>query len=126
MKGDDIANRLLDFAVRVIRLGAALPKSPVGRHVAMQLVRSGTSPGANYEEGRGAESRADFIHKLAVTWKELREVSYWLRLIHRAELVKPKLVESMLDEAKQLVAIFSKSLETARRNKGGAGPTMVP
>jgi len=87
MKGDDIADRLLDFAVRVIKLIQALPKSVVGRHVGGQLVRSGTSSGSNYEEARGAESRADFIHKLAVSWKETRESWFWLRVIHRAELV---------------------------------------
>jgi four helix bundle protein len=87
MKGDDLADRLLDFAVRVIRLVGALPKTPLGRHVNGQLARSGTSAGANYEEARGAESRADFVHKLGVSWKETREAWYWLRLIHRAELV---------------------------------------
>ena len=73
MKGDDIAERLIDFAVRIIRLGAALPKNQVGKHIAGQVIRSGTSVGANYEEARGAESRADFIHKVTIALKELRE-----------------------------------------------------
>ncbi len=114
MKGDDLADRLLDFAFRIIRLVATLPRTPVGKHVGGQLLRSGTSPGANYEEARGAESRADFIHKLAVTWKETREARYWLRLIHRAELIKPTLVDQILGEANERSAILSKSLETAR------------
>ena len=114
MKGDDLADRLLDFAFRIIRLVATLPRTTVGKHIAGQLLRSGTSPGANYEEARGAESRADFIHKLAVTWKETREARYWLRLIHRTELIKPNLVEQLLGEANELSAILSKSLETAR------------
>ena len=121
MKGDDLADRLLDFAFRIIRLVAVLPKTPVGKHVGGQLLRSGTSPGANYEEARGAESRADFIHKLAMSWKETREARYWLRLIHRAELIKPTLVEKILGEASELAAILSKSLETARRNTKPGG-----
>lgn len=69
VKGDDISMRLLDFAVRIIRLVAELPKNVVGKHVAGQLIRSGTSAGANYEEARGGQSRADFIHKLALSWR---------------------------------------------------------
>jgi four helix bundle protein len=115
MKGDDLADRLLDFAVRVIRRVGALPKTQLGRHVTGQLVRSGTSAGANYEEARGAESRADFIHKLGVSWKEMREAWYWLRLIHRAELVTPSRVAKLVNEARELAAILSKSLATARK-----------
>src|SRR5271156_2066878 len=98
MRGDDISDRLIEFAVRIIRLVNALPKTVVGRHVAGQLVRSGTGAGSNYEEARGAESRADFVHKLGVSWKETRESWYWLRLISRAEMVKPKLMEGLLKE----------------------------
>src|SRR6516164_7284863 len=90
LKGDDIAQRLLDYGVRVIRLAQSLLKNATGRHVAGQLLRAGTSAGANYEEARGAESRADFIHKLGIAWKEMRESRYWLRLIHRAALLTPK------------------------------------
>src|SRR5689334_8327438 len=93
MKGDDISERLLDFAVRVLRLVQALPKNTAGRHVGGQLIRCGTSAGSNYEEARGAESRADFVHKLAICWKETRESWFWLRLVHRAALVKPDLIE---------------------------------
>jgi four helix bundle protein len=116
MKGDDISERLLDFAVRVLRLVQALPKNVAGRHVSGQLVRSGTSAGSNYEEARGAESRADFVHKLAISSKETRESSFWLRLVHRAALVKPDLVTSLIREAEELSAILAKSLSTARRN----------
>jgi four helix bundle protein len=118
MKGDDIADRLIDFAVRVIRLCESLPKSIVGKHIAGQLVRSGTSAGANYEEGRGGESAADFIHKLGVAWKETRESWYWLRVIHRAKLVKPDLLDGLLQEAIELSAILSKSISTARKSLG--------
>lgn len=66
MKGDDLSERFLDFAARIIRLVSALPRSAVGRHIAGQLLRSGTAVGANYEEARGAESKADFNHKLGI------------------------------------------------------------
>src|ERR1041384_6207426 len=112
MKGDDLSDRLLDFAVRIIRLVNALPRTPVGRHVGGQLVRAGTSAGSHYEEARGAESRADFIHKLAISWKETRESLWWLRLIHRAQLLKPALVEDLVQEAQELTAILGQSLKT--------------
>jgi len=113
MKGHDISERLLAFAVRIIRLVGSLPKNVVGRHVASQLPRSGTSGGSNYEEARGAESKADFVHKLGVSWKELREAWYWLRLIHKSELVKPSRVDLLIKEANELSAILGKSLATA-------------
>src|SRR6516162_3365846 len=107
MKGDGIAERLIDFAVRVIKLIKVLPRSVVGSHVARQLIRATTSAGANYEEARGAESRADFIHKLGVAWKEARESLYWLRLTHRAELVTPSLLDGLLQETVELGAILA-------------------
>ena len=70
--GDDLAERLIDFAVRIIKLVKMLPKTDVGRHIDGQLLRSGTSPGSNYEEARGAESRADFIHKLGIALNRLK------------------------------------------------------
>ena len=77
----DLDERLLDYAARVITLVESLPNTLAGRRIGDQLLRSGTSVGANYEEARGAESRADFVHKLQVALKELRESNYWLRLI---------------------------------------------
>jgi four helix bundle protein len=117
MRGDDIADRFLDFAVRVLRLGSALPKTLVGKHVGGQLIRCGTSAGANYEEARGAESLSDFVHKLGMSWKETRESCYWLRLIQRAQLVKPALIESLAQESGELSAILSRSLVTARKRR---------
>ena|SRR6266478_8992339 len=116
VRGDDISERLLEYAVRILRLVQALPKSVVGRHVAGQVMRAGTSAGANYEEARGGESKADFIHKLGVCWKETRESLYWLKLIHRAELVKPARVVQLIQEANELSAILNKSLSTARKH----------
>jgi len=119
MKGDDLSERLLDFSVRIIRLVNALPKTVVGRHVGGQLLRCGTSAGSNYEEARGGESKADFIHKLGVSWKEIREAWFWLRLIHRAALLKPLLVEKLMQEASELTKILGRSLKTARSAREG-------
>jgi four helix bundle protein len=74
-KAIELEERLIDFAVRIIKLAAGLPKTPVGKHIAGQIVRSGTSPAPNYGEARGAESHADFIHKLRIVLKELNETS---------------------------------------------------
>lgn len=117
MKGDDIADRLLDFAVQVLRIIAALPKTPPARHIAKQLTRSATAPGAHYDEARSAESRADFVHKVKIACKEMRESHYWLRVIQRARLL-PKLdLAPTIDEARQLAAILTASANTASRKQ---------
>ena len=73
LKADELEERLIVFAVRVIKLTSRLPKTPAGKHIAGQILRSGTSPAPNYGEARGAESSADFVHKLCVVLKELNE-----------------------------------------------------
>ncbi|HSB06248.1 MAG TPA: four helix bundle protein, partial [Thermodesulfobacteriota bacterium] len=75
----DLTDRLLDFAVSVIRIADTLPNTFAGRHVGGQLIRAGTSSGSNYEEACGAESRSDFLHKMSVVLKELKEARFWLR-----------------------------------------------
>lgn len=117
MKGDDIADRLLDFAVQVFRIISALPKTPQTRHIAKQLTRSATAPGANYDEARSAESRADFVHKVKIACKETRESHYWLRLIQRARLLPQFDLSTTIDEARQLAAILSASANTASRKE---------
>ena len=87
-KANEIEDRLIDFAVRVIKLADALPKTPSGKHISGQLLRSGTSPAPNYAEARGAESNADFVHKLKIALKELNESCVWLRMICRADLME--------------------------------------
>jgi four helix bundle protein len=111
---NDLEERLLDFGARVIRLVEALPKSLAGRRLGDQLLRSGTSVGANFEEAQAAESKDDFVHKLQVALKEARESTYWLRLIARSKLVKPELVDSLTDESQQIRAILSKSVATVK------------
>ena len=117
MRGDDIAERLLEFAARVVKLASALPKSPVGQHISMQMVRSGTSAGANYEEARGAESHADFAHKLGISLKELRETRYWLKIIIRTALISPGRMKDIMREADELCRILGKSILTVKQKK---------
>jgi four helix bundle protein len=126
MKGDELSDRFLEFAARIIRLVLALPKNPVARHIGGQLLRSGTAIGANYEEARGAESRADFIHKLGVAWKESREIWYWLRLIQKTTVVKPSLIDKSLQESNEIAAILGKSLATAKGKKPDQTTTFHP
>ena len=85
-KGDDIQERLIDFAVSIIQLADKLPKTTAGRHIAGQILRSGTSPAPNYAEARSAESSNDFIHKLKVVLKELNETKVWLEIIIRCQM----------------------------------------
>ena len=114
----DLEERLLDYAVRIIRLVDALPATRAGRHVADQLLRCGTSPLANHGELQGAESRKDFIHKLGICLKEIREARRWLRLVHRVPLLAPSKVEPLLAESESLIKIFAASIRTAQKNKG--------
>jgi four helix bundle protein len=117
LTAEELEERLVDFAVRIIKLVANLPKTPAGKHIAGQILRSGTSPAPNYGEARGAESHADFIHKYGVVLKELNETFIWLRIIKRSELLKPELMTDLLDENQQLCRIFTSSLKTARSNR---------
>ena len=113
-QADELEDRLIDFAVRIINLANALPDSPAAKHMARQLLRSGTSPAPNYAEARGAESSADFIHKLKIALKELNETSFWLRMVCRANLMKTQLVEELIDENQQLCRILNSSAKTAK------------
>ena len=109
---------MLEYAVRIIRLVEALPVSRAGRHVADQLLRCGTSPLANHGELQGAESRKDFIHKLGICLKEIREARRWLRLVHRVPLLPPRKVDPLIAETEALIKIFAASIRTAEKNKG--------
>jgi four helix bundle protein len=109
----DLDERLLEYAERIIRLVDALPPSKAGRHVADQLLRCGTSPLANHGELQAAESRKDFIHKLGICLKEIRETQRWLRLIHRVPLIPTAKIEPLLAETEALIKIFRASIRTA-------------
>ena len=112
----DLEERLLDYAARVIRLVEQLPQTRAGNHVAGQLLRSGTSPLPNHGEAQAAESRKDFVHKLKICHKELKESRRWLRLVQRIPLLKPQKVQPLADETDELIRIFGASLRTARTN----------
>src|SRR5687767_9556888 len=112
----DLEERLIDFAVSVIDVSEKLPKTFAGNHIAGQLVRSGTSPAFNYGEAQSAESRADFIHKMKVSAKELRESYNCLRIILKKNWFQEEKLKSILNENNQLISIFVKSIETARKN----------
>ena len=114
----DLEDRLIDFAVKIINLAESLPKTKVGNHIAGQLIRCGTSPAPNYGEAQSAESRVDFIHKMKVSLKELRETRVWLIMIGRANLIKQtSKLEPLIKENNELISIFVTSINTARRNK---------
>jgi four helix bundle protein len=116
-QADEIEERLIDFAVRIVKLSARLPKTSAGRHIAGQILRSGTSPAPNYDEARGAESTADFVHKVRIVLKELNETLIWLRVIERSELLKAALLTDLITENLELCKIFTTSLKTARGRK---------
>ena len=110
----DLGERLLEYAARIVRVAESLPKTLVGRRIADQLLRSGTSVGANYEEAQGAESREDFIHKLQIALKELRESNCWLPLLIKGGKVSTDRLGDLLDESNQLRAMLSKAVATAK------------
>jgi len=116
-QADELEERLVDFAVRIVRLSAALPRTPAGRHIAGQVLRSGTSPAPNYAEARGAESTPDFIHKIRIVFKELNETLIWLRVIHRSQLLKYELISDILNENLEPCKIFATTLKTAKQNQ---------
>ena len=113
----DLEERLLEFASAVIDLTEKLPNSRAGSHVAGQILRSGTSPFPNHGEAEDAESREDFIHKLKVCLKELRETRRWARLIGRKNWAKDDpTLQFVLGESDELIRIFFSSVQTAQRN----------
>ena len=114
----DLEERLIDFAVRIIRTTESLPKTRAGNHIAGQLVRCGTSPAPNYGEAQSAESRSDFIHKMKVCLKELRETRIWLLMIVKANLIKPtSKLEPLINENNELISIFVTSVKTAKQKE---------
>lgn len=114
MKADELQERLIDFAVRIIKLSSKLPKNLAGRHIAGQILRSGTSPPPNYGEARAASSHADFLHHLSIVLRELNETLIWLQMIRRSALLPPEKLSDLIDENQQLCRIITASIKTAR------------
>jgi four helix bundle protein len=120
MTPDELSDRLWKFAARIGKVVDVLPNTRLGRHVAGQLVRSGTAPGPNYDEGCAAESRADFTHKLSIVLKELKETRGWLRFIVISELLTEKKIAPLLEEAEQLIRIVASSMRDREIKNAGA------
>ena len=110
----EIGERLLDFGAGIIKAVHGMPQTATARKIEDQLVRSATSVGANYEEARGADSRADFCHKLQIALKEMRETRYWLCLIQKAGMIEGEGINELVKEATELRAILGKAVASAR------------
>jgi four helix bundle protein len=111
----NLDERLIEFASAIIDIAEALPDSVAGNHLAGQLIRSGTSPCLQYGEAQSAESRADFIHKMKISAKELRETFNCLRLIRRKKWFAKESLNACIDENNQLISIFVKSIEQHKK-----------
>ena len=112
----DLEDRLIEFAVRILDIAEALPKTVASKNLCGQIVRSGTSPALNYAEAQSAESKADFVHKMKICLKELRETFVCLKIIKRKGYFKEERLEPLLKENTELVSIFVKSIQTAKLN----------
>lgn len=113
-KGDDIEERMVDFAVRIIKLVSSLPPTTAGKHIGRQLMRSGTSPAPNYAEARSAESSKDFVHKLRICLKELNESRIWLQVIERSGLLAEQRLHEITSECDELCRIIAASIRTSQ------------
>jgi four helix bundle protein len=116
-KGDDIQERLIDFASDVIQFTSRLPKTPAGKHIAGQLLRSGTSPAPNYSEARAAESSNDFVHKLKIVLKELNETNVWLKITKKSKMVNEEDIIDLYNECGELSKIINASIKTVIRKR---------
>ena len=113
----NLEERLIDFAVKIIKFTDDISNSKAGNHLQGQIIRSGTSPALNYGEAMSGESRKDFIHKIKIVLKELRETFIALKIIYRARLFNnEKIISSLMNENNELISIFVKSVETAQNN----------
>jgi len=114
----DLEERLLEYSVRIIKIVEQIQKTKAGNHIAGQLLRSGTSPYPNHGEAQAAESPKDFVHKLRISLKELRETQRWLTLVHRVPLVEPpERLNEILPETEELIKIFVTSIRTAEKKR---------
>lgn len=119
----DLEDRLVDFTCRMIDVVEALPNTRAGNYIAAQLIRSCHSPTFNYGEVQAAESRSDFIHKLGICLKELKECRTALKIIHKKQLIPVNRLTEIFKETEELIAIIAKSIETAKKNKTARSST---
>ena len=113
-RANELERRLISFAAAILSLSSKLPRTPQGRHICGQILRSGIAAAANYGEARGAESRADFIHKLKIVFKELNETTIWLEVIAESSLLSPENIVAIVAENRELCRIIAASIKTAR------------
>ena len=114
----DLEDRIINFSSRIIDVVEALPNTRAGNYIAAQLIRCGLAPSLMYGEAQAAESRDDFVHKMKMLLKELKETRVCLKLISKKEMIKPvKKLEPLKKENEELIAISSTSIETAKKNK---------
>ena len=113
-QSDLLEKRLIAFAASVVSFSAKLPRTPQGRHIGNQMLRSGSACAANYGEARGAESRADFIHKLKLVFKELNETTVWLEIIAQTAMLPGALTDPIVAENRELCRIIGASIRTAK------------
>jgi four helix bundle protein len=113
---EEMEERFLDFAARICALAEALPETKTGKQISGQIIRCGTSPAPNYAEACAAESRADFVHKLGVVLKELRETRIWLKLSVKTATMKTSQLNPLIEECSELMNIIGKSIVTAKTN----------
>ena len=117
MDSREMSDLFLKFSSNVIKLCVSLNKNPIEKHISLQLARSATSSGANYEESRGAESRQDFIHKMQIVLKELKESLYWIKLLKEVGFNKRENLDILEERCDELVRIIGKSVSTSKKNK---------
>jgi four helix bundle protein len=115
-KANQLEKRLISFAAAIVSLSSKLPRTLQGRHISGQVLRSGTAAAANYGEARGAESRADFVHKLKIVFKELNETTIWLEVIAESSLLSPENLAAIVAENRELCRIIAASIRTARES----------
>jgi four helix bundle protein len=113
----DLEERLINFAVMIVEINETMPDTKASNHPAGQLLRSGTSPALNYGEAQSGESKRDFIHKINIVLKELRETFVCLKIIYHSKLYKSEnKIVAMMNENNELISIFVKSADTAQKN----------
>jgi four helix bundle protein len=115
----EILDRSVSYSLRIIKVYRELEKDSVGRIIGNQLLRSGTSIGANIHEAQGAQSKADFIAKISIAHKEARESAYWLRLVKEAELISESRISDLFNETEEIIKILSSILLTSKKGKKG-------
>ncbi len=116
-RGNELSNRIYDFTLKIVLLVKNLPNEMAAREIGKQLLRSGTSIAANYEEARGGFSKEDFIYKVSTAFKEAKETSLWLRLLRDSKIVSEDRIKELINESKELRNILGTSVRTARENR---------